>query len=36
MTPAQKKKLNEALLFTVDEQIHQASYEPGKYLKEDL
>ena len=30
-----KKSLNEALLITIARTLHEADFEPGKYLKEE-
>jgi len=34
LNPTQKKALNEAILVTVARAIHDAEFDPSKYLKE--
>jgi hypothetical protein len=35
LTPVQKKKLNEKILITIAEVLHDANFNPIKYLKEE-
>lgn len=35
LTPAQKKILNEKILFTISKVLHDADFNPTKYLKEE-
>lgn len=35
LTPAEKKILNEKILITISKYLHEADFNPTKYLKEE-